>query len=202
MTADLQIGAAARRLEITLIGGDATAVAAVDGIAGDAFAVRPVDVSTPGITAGQRRIAQAAIDRAPCLLWRAIDRQRAAAPMSLAVAELLIVLDDREERHDLARGPAGAAVRRPFIEGIGDTADGDLAVHHRAAAKPLAAPVEARLLACDAASQEIGPLPLLLEFALVNDRDRIRRHDLPGRLIGAPVEPRFQQQHPPVAVFR
>src|ERR1700761_3502869 len=45
------------------------------------------------------------------------------------------------------------------------------------------------------------PLPLLLEFAPVNDRNRIGRPDFPRRLIGAPVETRFQQQSPPVSIL-
>jgi len=97
-------------------------------------------------SAGQRRIAQAAIDRAPAVRRRAVDRQRPAASMTFGIAEFQIVLDHGEQRHHVLGRPAGTAKVSPFVEGIGHAADRDLAVHHRAAAEALAAPVEARLL--------------------------------------------------------
>src|SRR4029453_8780080 len=105
---------------------------------------------------------------------RAIDRQRPATTMARAVAELEIILDDREQRHDLFFRPPGAATSRPFVECVSHTADGDLAVHHRTAAETLAAPIEARLLPRHPARQQVRPLPFLLILALVNDWNRIR----------------------------
>ena len=129
--ANLEIGTAARRLEIALVGRDAAAVAAVDGIAGDALAIRTVEVGAPGIAARQRRIAQAAIDRAPLLGRSAIDRQRSAASMARGVTKFQIILDHREQWHHVLGRPAGAAIGGPFVERVGDAADGNLAVHHR-----------------------------------------------------------------------
>src|SRR4051812_19401261 len=121
--------------------------------------------------------------------------------MTCAVAELEVILDDRKQRHDLFCRPAGTTTGRPFVERVRNTADGDLAVHHGTAAKALAAPVEAGLLSCHPAGQQIRPLPFLLILALVNDRNRVRRPDFPGRLISAPVEARFQQQHAPGGIL-
>src|SRR4051812_14735549 len=121
--------------------------------------------------------------------------------MTCAVAELEVILDDRKQRHDLFCGPAGTTTGRPFVERVRNTADRDLAVHHGTAAKALAAPVKAGLLSCHPAGQQIRPLPFLLILALVNDRNRVRRPDLPGRLVSAPVEACFQQQHAPRGIL-
>ena len=71
---------------------------------------------------------------------------------------------------DLAapQSTAGIAERCPFVERIRDATDRDLAVHHRAAAEALAAPVEAGLLSGDSTRQKMRPLPFLLEFALMD----------------------------------
>src|SRR6185295_1086392 len=98
---DFQIGTASGRLQIGFIGGDAAAVAAVDRIAGNALAIQSVEVGTPRIARCQRGVAQPTVDRAPLLRRRAIDRQRSATAMARAVTKLEIILDDREQRHDL-----------------------------------------------------------------------------------------------------
>ena len=114
--------------------------------------------------------------------------------MARCTAKFKIVLDQRKQRHHFFRRPAGAAIGRPFVERGGDAADRDLAVHHRGTTEALAAPVEARLLPGDPTRQQMRPLPLLLIFAMMDDRDRIGGANLPRCLIGAPVQSGFQQQ--------
>ena len=115
--------------------------------------------------------------------------------MAGRVAQIGIVLDHREQRHDLFRRPAGAAEIGPFVECVGNTANGDLAVHHGGAAEALAPPVEALVLPGHSARVQVRPLPLFLKFTLVNDRDRIGCGDLPWGVVCAPVETGFEQQH-------
>ena len=72
-----EVGPAARRLEIAVVGRDAQARAAVDGVGRDAGAFRRVVVGAPAIAEGETRLHHRAVDMAPCLDRRAIDRDRA-----------------------------------------------------------------------------------------------------------------------------
>src|SRR5207237_7453456 len=72
VTPDFQVGAAACRLQIGFVGRDTAAVAAVDRVAGDALAIRSVEVSPPRIPVCPCSGAEPTVDRAPFLRRRAI----------------------------------------------------------------------------------------------------------------------------------
>ncbi len=198
---DLEIGPAAGRLEIAVIAGDAFAVPAVDGVGRDPFGVRRVEVVGPGVAQRQGRIAQRLVDGAPVLLRRAVDGDRAGAPVVRLIGEVEVGLEPVEALEHMRRRPALAALLGPLVEGVEDAANGDLAVDRGAAADAPAAPVDALLLALGAARHQLGPHVDGLELGREDDVEGVRARHL-GRLLGrAVVRAGLQQQDPRARVL-
>lgn len=194
---DLEVGPAARGFEKGLVDRNAAAVPAVDRVARDPFPGRRVEIGVPLVAGGQGGIAQAAIDRAPQRLGCAVDRDGASR-----AALRRIVLEGGDHRHHVGGRPALAAGFRPFVERVGDAADGDLGVDRGRPAQRLAAPVEARCLGAGAARHQQRPLPLGLVRRVVHERDDVGAPHGGGRRCRAPVPPGFQQQHAATRISR
>ena len=200
--ADREVRPAARGFEVAVIGGDAPAIAQVDRVAGNALALRRVEVGLPAIPRCQRRVAQADIHRAPLRDRHAEDRQRAALADAGRDAGIGVVLDGVEDGQHVARRPAFAARLGPGIEGRGHAADGDLRIDGGGPAHRLAAPVEFRLLGGGAARHQPWPLPFRLVPRVVHEGDDVRAAQRGGRFRRAPVAPGLQQQHAPARILR
>ncbi len=77
---DRQVGAAAGRLQVAVVGGHAPPVDAVDRVGRRAGPVGRVVVLAPAVAQAQRGLAQRAVHAAPGLERRAVDRDRPASP--------------------------------------------------------------------------------------------------------------------------
>ena len=102
----VQVGAAARRLEIAVVGRDAHAGAAVDRVGRDAGALGRVVVVAPAVAEARAASHQGAIDSAPVLDRRAIDRDRAAVAVVGRVAEIDVGLELVEIRQHIRSSPS------------------------------------------------------------------------------------------------
>ena len=88
MADDGEVGAAARRLEVAVVGRDADAGAAVDRIRRRAGSLGRVVILAPAVAETDGGVFQGAIDRAPVGDGRAIDRDRAGLAVIGRVAEI------------------------------------------------------------------------------------------------------------------
>jgi hypothetical protein len=158
---DAQVRAAAGRLEIAVVRGDARAIAGVDAVGRDAGSGRRVVVVAPPVTLGGGGLGQRIVGRAPRLARETQDRDRAVRAVVGRVREVEVGLHPATRGQDLLERPAGVPVdRRPALVVVGHRVDRDRAVDDRGAAEPLAAHVRARLLRARAARLEALPLEL------------------------------------------
>ena len=199
--ADDQVRPSPRRLQVGFVGRDPPPARAADRIAGHTLRPWRVQVRVPGIAQRQRRLLHALVHRAPRAFRRPVDRHRPIQPV-LAGRAVGIRLEPPEERQHRVRRPSLAPHLRPFVERRSDPPDGDLAIHHAAAAQAAAAPIQMRLLRPCAPGHQPGVLPLMLQGGREDDPQRVRAPHLVRRLVRAPVPSGLQQQHPPRRVFR
>ena len=197
MTDDVEVGAAARRLQIAVIGGDPQSGLAVDGVGRDAGAGRRVVILTPAITEGERGRAQRPVDIPPIRDRSSIHRDRTAIAVIGRVGEILVGLELAEIGQDLVPRPARAASGRPALEVVGHGADRDLAVDCGAAAHGATAPEQQRLLPLGASRQEPRPA----EVVIADGVHRVRDADVFRRGRGAQILPGLEQQHAMRCVF-
>ena len=157
MADDVEIVAAARRLQIAVIGGDAASSLAVDGVGRDAGPRGRIVVVVPAIAEAERGLAQRPVDVAPIRHRSAIDRDRAANCRDRPRPE-----NSCRSRacRNTAASPSHpqpvAALRFPAIEIVGHGADRDLAVDGGAAAHGAAAPQQPRLPAARFAAPAVS----------------------------------------------
>jgi hypothetical protein len=194
---DVEIGAATRRLQIAVIGGDPQSGLAVDGIGRDAGAGRRVVILTPAIAESERGRAQRPVDIAPIRDRSSIHRDRTAITVIGRVGEILVGFELAEIGQDLVPRPARAARGRPAVDVVGHGADGDLAVDRGAAAHGAAAPEQQRLLPLGPSRQELRPT----EVVIADGAHRIRDADVFRCGRGAQILPGFEQQHAMRRVF-
>src|SRR5918995_2648261 len=187
---DRQVGAVARRFEVTVIDRNAQALSAVDRVGRHAGSLRRVVVVAPAVAQRHRRFHQSAVDVAPLLDGRAIDRDRAALAVIRRIAEIDIAFQPAEVRQDLLPAPALGAVGDPVFEVLWNAADGDLAVDGRAAADRAPAPQQLGLLPFRPAGQKLGPAIVVVGDGAqrIGDPQMLRRVD------GAEVVAGLEQQ--------
>src|SRR5918994_6153635 len=187
---DRQVGAVARRLEVSVVDRDAQALGVVDRVGRHAGSLRRVVVVAPAVAQRHRRFHQGAVDVAPLRDGRAIDRDRAALAVIGRVTEIDIAFQPAEVGQDLRPAPALGAVADPVFEILGNAADGDLAVDGRAAADRAPAPQQLGFLPFRPAGQEPGPAIIVVGDGAqrIGDAQVLRRVD------GAKVAAGFEQQ--------
>ena len=186
-----QILAAARGLQIAVIGGDAAPGLAVDGVGRNAGSGRCVVVVAPAIAETQRGLTQRAIDISPIRHRRAIHRDRAAIAVIGRIPEILVGLQLAEPGQHRVPSPPLAATGLPAVEVIGHRADRDLTVDGRTAAHGATAPQQTRRLPLGSPCEQFGPT----EIVIANGAHRVRNLDVLGRISGAQILPGLEQQH-------
>ncbi len=137
---DRQVGPMPRRFEIAVVGRDAQARAAVDGIGRGAGALGRVVILAPAVAQADRSLHQGPVGGPPILDRRAIDGNGPVLAVIGPVAKVHIAFELAEVGEDLVPAPAARALGFPVGEILGDAADGDLPVDGRAAADCPAAP--------------------------------------------------------------
>ena len=197
---DGQIGTAARRFKIGIVGRDTPEVATVDGVRRDAAAERRVVIGIPAIVEIERRLAQGRVDWSPGVERRAVDRDRAATAMVGRVAEVEVVFQPVKVGQRLFARPAETALRGPLVIILKHAANGDLAVDRRAAAQAPSTPVALR--GAPLRMPRLQPRPLMGVEALLHEQQRwIRATQFVGRVGRTPVRAGFEQQHPRATVL-
>ncbi len=190
---DAQVRAPTRGFQVAVVGRDASVVAAVHRVRRHAGAGGSVVVLAPSVVEVEADVAQRAIGPTPLILWRAPYRNRSAAAVISAIAEIEIVFELFEVGEDICARPSDASLARPFIEVGEHPANRDLAVDRGAATGAASAPIRHRCLHVGAARLQRAPLVLLHIFRAEKDRSRIGDPHRLGRLGGAIVRPGLEQ---------
>src|SRR5262249_4222599 len=143
---------------------------------------------------------EGAIDGAPRVARRPVDRDRSAATVEGPVAEVEVVFQADEGRQDLPTRPAGAALLGPEVEVFEHAADGDLAVDRGAAAHTAPAPVEARFLGGRAAGHQ-GVVAETAVLWVVDDVERVGNLHGYRRVRRAVVGAGLEQEDGRIGIF-